>query len=333
MTTIKQFTLFFLTLCLISLPAVSVSAADTFEPSSVTTQVATVQSASKSSSADPYKKYATDEYYSKLSADEKCFYDMLNNICLTFLLYKEDGTFFEELDCYTLPECVTASISSEDAKRICNIFRLSNPQYYYLSGQDICWTENDVLYYAPGIYSSFSDGIKRTAYTKKFFTKVDSLVSQIQKKCRKYSVKKKAAYIHDLLIRKYDYDYTAEKYINAGNTQKLDRLCTQSAWPLIMRGKGVCASYSAVYQLLCDATHIPAITITSAAHEWNKIQINGKWYNVDLTFDEAQSVEVFGIYSREWFLKSSRQYSISDSSSSTPDAHKLESIWDGLVIP
>ena len=61
--------------------------------------------------------------------------------------------------------------------------------------------------------------------------------------------------------------------------------------------KGVCEVYAKLFDIVCKANHIPSVLITyneicgnkiySRDHIWNYVQMNdGKWYVVDVTFDD-----------------------------------------------
>lgn len=59
----------------------------------------------------------------------------------------------------------------------------------------------------------------------------------------------------------------------------------------LVKGKGVCLGFSAVFQLLMDMAGVECITIVGAAynseedHAWNMVRLDGKWYCVDATWD------------------------------------------------
>lgn len=62
---------------------------------------------------------------------------------------------------------------------------------------------------------------------------------------------------------------------------------------VLVDGQGVCESYSRAFQYICKKINIPCILVcgyTTESHMWNQIQLDGKWYNVDLTFGDP----VFG---------------------------------------
>ena len=48
--------------------------------------------------------------------------------------------------------------------------------------------------------------------------------------------------------------------------------------------RGDCQAYSKCYKYLCNKYGIPCETVTDPYHMWNIVKINGKWYNVDLTW-------------------------------------------------
>ena len=58
---------------------------------------------------------------------------------------------------------------------------------------------------------------------------------------------------------------------------------------IIARGKGVCDSYSKAFRLLCNAAGIPCERVIGSTHAWNAIQLGGKWYLVDVTWDDPTS--------------------------------------------
>ncbi len=58
-------------------------------------------------------------------------------------------------------------------------------------------------------------------------------------------------------------------------------------------GKAVCSGYSSTFQLFMDLLDIPCITVENAYanepgndHAWNVVFVRGKWYYVDITWDD-----------------------------------------------
>ncbi len=61
------------------------------------------------------------------------------------------------------------------------------------------------------------------------------------------------------------------------------------AYGVLVKGYGVCESYSKAFVTLCQAMGIPATEITGTAgggHMWNAVKLDGEWYQCDITFDD-----------------------------------------------
>ena len=57
----------------------------------------------------------------------------------------------------------------------------------------------------------------------------------------------------------------------------------------ILRGYGVCDSYSKAYLMLCQAAGIPVSRVTNNGHAWNAVKLGGEWFYVDCTWDDPGS--------------------------------------------
>lgn len=69
-----------------------------------------------------------------------------------------------------------------------------------------------------------------------------------------------------------------------------------SAYSCLVEGKAVCEGYSKAFGLLCDMVGIECIPVLGKAndgdtesHMWNKVCIDGEWYNMDITWDDPVS--------------------------------------------
>lgn len=110
--------------------------------------------------------------------------------------------------------------------------------------------------------------------------KLDAII----KSCIKSGMtdKEKIIALHDYMIKhySYDYSYSQESYSYLG---------------LIDNNKGVCQAFATMLQELASRCGIKAATVTGyagepggslGAHMWNCVQIGGKNYYIDVTFDE-----------------------------------------------
>lgn len=77
-------------------------------------------------------------------------------------------------------------------------------------------------------------------------------------------------------------------YDEETGTYENDRVWYHSAYGLFYDGNIVCAGYTLLYSYLLKALNIPVEYVVSdtMGHAWNKVMIDGDWYNIDLTFDD-----------------------------------------------
>lgn len=104
--------------------------------------------------------------------------------------------------------------------------------------------------------------------------------------------------LHDLLCERVEY-----------SDDKSDPLIFTSYGALVNR-RALCEGYSRAMQLLLSRFGIKATTVSGIAedegHMWNAVEIGGKWYNLDVTWNDsprdAVSYEYFNITDAEILL-------------------------------
>ena len=95
----------------------------------------------------------------------------------------------------------------------------------------------------------------------------------------------KAKAIHDYLVVNVDYDY--ENY--CANTIPAE---CYTALGALKNKYAVCAGYAKAFKLLCELAGLECDYVTGTAggpHAWNQVKVSGKWYNVDVTWDDPVS--------------------------------------------
>jgi len=102
--------------------------------------------------------------------------------------------------------------------------------------------------------------------------------------------------VHDYIVSNIDYDYSFQKY---------------SAYNAIVEKKVVCQGFASLtYRMLkeldVDVRYISG-TGNGGAHGWNIVKIDGKWYNLDNTWDENYG-QSYGTIRYDWFLKSNADF-------------------------
>lgn len=123
--------------------------------------------------------------------------------------------------------------------------------------------------------------------------------------------------IHDYLASKIEYDSDLyESYLADPSSVSADDPAFQLTG-VFLNGKAVCDGIAKSFMLLCAIEGIDARYVRgrysegtgSVAHAWNKVKLDGEWYNVDVTLDsftfwvEEKAVRVLN---HGYFLRSDR---------------------------
>lgn len=263
-----------------------------------------------------WEKYGSYYFYNQLSSKEKAYWDALNKVCLKYMTTQADAAKynFSGTTYYYIDIVGSSSLSLSQMEEVYQIFRYSNPQYYFLKS---AYLKNGTYGIAGCVYPAFANGSARAAATKK----VQSQVSSWQKKIDACSTdEKKVKMIHDLIIDKVEYNQTL--YDN--NFKDEDTAYSQSAYSVFCTDLTVCAGYSQAFEMMCNGSGIDAVAVTSYYHEWNKVRLNDSWYNVDCTWDDADGTIYYG-----YFERSDNYYDTVNYSSYV--FHAEEDIWEGYL--
>lgn len=104
----------------------------------------------------------------------------------------------------------------------------------------------------------------------------------------------KELYAHDWLINACSYD---DEAVTLHRENDAVRANEQTAYGALVEGRAVCEGYARAFQLICNRLNIPCWVIqgrsegsgedkTSGNHIWNCVELDGKWYQVDITWDD-----------------------------------------------
>ncbi len=132
---------------------------------------------------------------------------------------------------------------------------------------------------------------------KKLDSKIKSILKALELENKTDYEKVKA--IHDYIIKKTSYDTTLKKH---------------SAYNALIEKSAVCEGYTlAAYRLFTDAgiscRIIMGATAGGGTHSWNIVKVDGKWYNIDLTWDDPITNTGESVLRYNYFLKNSKDFS------------------------
>ncbi len=192
--------------------------------------------------------------YSNLTEEEKALYDAVEEAVLNF----EESVKFDP------------PVPRETVRKIYRLVYSQERQYFWLS--NIFYApENDVstlkLNY---LYSREDAELKRAELDIAASTVLGGISSDA-------SDFDKVVYFHDKIVTGCEFS-TEEQHVN-------------SAYGVLVTGYGQCEGYAAALAMLCDKAEIPNYTVCGTnsdgtTHAWNKIRLDGEWYNADCTWDD-----------------------------------------------
>lgn len=103
----------------------------------------------------------------------------------------------------------------------------------------------------------------------------------------------KELYAHDYIIKCCSYDEESVE-LHKKDTVRANE---QNAYGALVEGKAVCEGYTRAFHLLCNKLGVTCWVVQGQAlgfegqentnHIWNCVQLDGKWYQVDVTWDDC----------------------------------------------
>lgn len=154
---------------------------------------------------EQYRWYGNTKYfYDQLSTNNKKIYDAMDKACYDFLTGQKNGIENDAVSPYCLvPTKISVRASKDILQEIFYIFKVSNPQYYFLNSGIVFYGYNDLdirkVYLLS--YSAFKNGATRKKTTSRFITRINYLTHKIYPICKNYNATKIAKYVHHFLIK------------------------------------------------------------------------------------------------------------------------------------
>ena len=172
------------------------------------------------------------------------------------------------------------------------------PWLWYVRGT--CSYERDadgtVLSVRPDYISSDIEEIERTR--EEYEQEMTALLSSVSADMSDLA---KVKALHDGIVSRCSYNKEC-----AGNPEGYEVTLHDNpygAYSAMVSGFTVCRGYSLAFKDACTRAGISCVTVRTREHEWNKVMVHGKWYNVDLTFDDTDDSQT---HQYALFMKSDR---------------------------
>ncbi len=168
-------------------------------------------------------------------------------------------------------DVICASDYGIDINRLNDLYTVlycSSPEFFYVSAVSGLYTYSGKdLYFKP---KYICDEKKTEQMQKEIDIRVENILAGIDDRM---CDAEKILYIHDAVVGMCDYvDSDTDKGRNI--------------YDVFVKGKALCVGYTLAFSYLCDKIGIPNIPVFSDDHIWNMVELDGKWYYVDCTWDE-----------------------------------------------
>lgn len=178
----------------------------------------------------------------------------------------------------------TDALSTAELKIVIEAYRRDYAQHF--------WLGNTYNYYgSTSVVSVFPEylmtGSELETARAEFDAAVNEILSGITSSMSEFE---KELYIHDRLAERVTY--------TEGTTH------AHNSYGAIVEGQSVCEGYAEAFQYLLEREGIHSFIVTGygysngawGAHEWNYVRIDGKYYHVDLTWNDSDTGGIFHTY-------------------------------------
>jgi hypothetical protein len=239
------------------------------------------RAASPSDSLDDFWEQCSGRYfYSRLSEKQKAYYHQLDGVSRAYLNGRGEAEEYEGY--YYMEDVCCRGLSVGQMFDVTWIFLYENPQYFFLDGglgYDLSSSDREKrVFVALCVYKDY-------ARPKKVLADRDAIrgkIEQYLKGAKKYTSNLgKELYFHDRIAK--DTEYKENAY-------------DQSIASVFLHGESVCMGYSGAFSILMNLSGMKTMVVTSKTHAWNQVLQNGRWYLVDVTWDDDDKTGVVHDY-------------------------------------
>ncbi|OUM65671.1 hypothetical protein PIROE2DRAFT_7253 [Piromyces sp. E2] len=225
---------------------------------------------------------ANFSFYNQLNSLEKKYYDIIYNNSI-----KTPPNLTIKFS-ITTDTSNTKKFSSElvlSAEKVFTAIVYENPQLWWLGTYQIKLSYTNTKYTITFI--TVPSNSKFSVYSKEEISDINMEIEDVKKLIIKEI--NKLHFTTNYAIIKYIHDFLIVK-----NVYTLDEnlLHIRTIYGSLIDNKCVCEGYAEAFQYLAQQYNINCIIGRSSTHEWNYVEMDGKWYAVDVTFDDKSSKNV-----------------------------------------
>ncbi len=250
-------------------------------------------------SIDPQKREDIWVLYNLLSDEDKNIYNL-------FLDLVEHRNVIGYANGITISEREISQIGEDHFWCIYHTMLSDHPEYFFLysNSDTIDCHYSTTASYRTYVFSISPDSEMIARQIEAFDVATKSFMKDID---TSLPIEELELAIHDKLISLVSYDY--DLFEKSKTQESVSDLGYTAYGALVSNSEGrtnkaVCNGYSFAFEYLCQKANIPCGIISGEAyhipdspdqdqrdHAWNVVYVNGKWYEVDTTWDDFEYME------------------------------------------
>ena len=100
----------------------------------------------------------------------------------------------------------------------------------------------------------------------------------------------------------HDYIINNTKYDSDRSDNGIIKYKSDTAYGPLFEGYAICGGYTDLMELFLEKMNLKSFRVSSLLHVWNAVEIDGKWYNIDLTWDDPVMSDGSQRLSHEYML-------------------------------
>ena len=224
------------------------------------------------------EKYTGYGFKALQTVEEQRLYEAIDSV-----VYKDESEEF-----------TTDNLDNENkAGEVLELYKDDHPDVFWIDETEPYYYSNDGGKLTLQLTFKLS-GEKLAQAKAKLDEKVSAALQEAPNEASSYE---KELYAHDYIIKNCAYDEESVE-LHKSDTVRANE---QNAYGALVEGKAVCEGYTRAFQLLCDKLGVDCWVIQGQAqgfegegntnHIWNCVQLDGKWYQVDITWDDCDDTE------------------------------------------
>lgn len=249
--------------------------------------------------------YSTYGYEMLASGPNKNVYNGLVEACKAFNESNSDATDIGAgMYCAVTINVENYMLDASVLYQIIGSLYYDHPEFYWMENYNYTTVNNNVASITIGCVSEYRLGTTRLELQSRMDEEIDNYLRLLVGVTSNYE---KELIIHDEIIKQVQYSYNS-----SGQP-------SQEKWAHSIVGvfdtnykEVVCSGYARAFQLLMNACGLECIYIVGTgnggSHAWNKVKIDGEWYNIDLTWNDIISADGSSIKSYKYFNRTDADF-------------------------